>query len=381
MVEVYLNSDLLALVITFLQIKGLFVGCILAPMFDLSELAANLRALYHIDRTFCVLVAPVASGKTKLCESLIGDLDMPWKRVLFVSPLRALGEEVWKKWSAACKQYPQWHLVDLLNGNKSKNILEFQQSSKFCVGVCMAETISKFSDFDEKTLIIWDEWHLCFHWEHFRPHLLEQFMALCASGVSILALSATINEELTGPTVKGLETNYEQCFQLDLGNYQFRFAPSQTMYFPLPLFPSNFFRKLLQRHLILHAKKKGNQLIFVKRRHEVDQWLEWCARQKIQAIGCVGGAVPQFLAALDGYDQQRPLVIIATSVLGHGVNLPSIQSIYLLDASLEKELWVQMVGRGGRDGRPYELWTQSLPLSSFRMKLKQFFMTLWRIFY
>ncbi|MDH4469334.1 MAG: DEAD/DEAH box helicase [Bacteriovoracaceae bacterium] len=328
----------------------------------------NLRLLH--EQVACFVIAPVAAGKTQLCVELIQKATT-FERVLFVSPLRALAEEVLLKWSKH-ESLPYIHVINLMNEDKDNGWKKFWSESENSkiekkIGVVVVESLAKekwreYFDLEgaRNCLIIWDEWHLCLNWENFRPALLEEFFHLTSKQIPFVGLTATMPAGYFEQIYPGLSTNYSEVLHLNLGNYEWRNPPNKTLFFSKHFNLEKLFILCLKQQLINSTKNGKRFLIFVKRRAEVQWWLDWCQAKKIVAVGCVGGGVPQYLWQMEKIDPTHLRAIIATSVLGHGVNLPPIDEVVILGGSYDKELWVQMVGRGGRDGRKYRLWCSQL---------------------
>ena len=50
-------------------------------------------------------------------------------------------------------------------------------------------------------------------------------------------------------------------------------------------------------------------------------------------------------------------LIVATTAISHGVNLPEIHRIYFAYPFKNRDFWIQMVGRGGRKGECFQVHT------------------------
>jgi hypothetical protein len=135
---------------------------------------------------------------------------------------------------------------------------------------------------------------------------------------------------------------------LDLGNRELLNQPKKVYWF--------FSRRVFNRRFLYELSKRdpGVILYFCQYRFQVDRWLDFCKKRKIRALGCKGGEVSEFVEELGIC--KAPSVIFATTALSHGVNLPSIRKIFISYRVYSLDFWIQMTGRGGRKGEPFELY-------------------------
>src|SRR5690606_19935773 len=82
-------------------------------------------------------------------------------------------------------------------------------------------------------------------------------------------------------------------------------------------------------------------LLFCKYREEVATWVDFFNALDIGALGCVGGEASLFQQRLEQNPNVR--VIVATSVLSHGVNLPQIGAVFITYPLKNRDFWIQMV--------------------------------------
>ncbi|ATH09008.1 hypothetical protein BIY24_13945 [Halobacteriovorax marinus] len=305
----------------------------------------NILPIISIKSSFTLMLAPPGWGKTTLVLDLYEKFN---GRIIFVSPLRALAEEFVNRAT---------HLRNVLSLSDREGLeekLKKFSSKKKGLLVCTAERlgsdlIERFSK--EKTLFIFDEFHLFYYWgQSFRPLLWERAMEVSNNQGSILGLTATMDEEVLKSWSEDFSLGVEERFLINLGNQRLFNHPSVITNYNLAgkmVFQRNFIN-------ILKKQEKGTILYFCRFRTEVDMWLEFCFRHKISAIGCVGGEVESFLNNLES--NPRPRCIFSTSALSHGVNLPIISKVFLSYEIENKDFWIQMVGRGGRDGSCYHVY-------------------------
>ena len=201
-----------------------------------------------------------------------------------------------------------------------------------------------------RPLFVVDEFHLFYSWgQGFRPVLWEALMGAANTGASILALSATVGGGLLGESSRDFSVAMEGAFHLDLGNRVFLRAPERTVY--MGVGARRVFRLILAHCL---DKKPGELfLVFCRHRHEVEALTAALVRLGIRALGCVGGGVAAFQERL-GRDGAE--VIVATSCLGHGVNLPCPGKVFIAYRTGDRDMWLQMAARGGRRGRAFRLY-------------------------
>ena len=79
-------------------------------------------------------------------------------------------------------------------------------------------------------------------------------------------------------------------------------------------------------------------------------------RMGLRSIGCVGGEVEIFLKELAERNEEVDC-IFSTTTLSHGVNLPEIKKVFINYEVKNYDFWLQMIGRGGRRGSDYEIYT------------------------
>lgn len=262
-----------------------------------------------------ILTAPPASGKTFWIESLIA---AGLESLLIISPLRALKDECLEKWGEEVKVVTpeEW-------------LLRPQYTE----------------------VVIFDEFHLHFYWgDTFRPCLWEVFFGLASSAGLTILLTAT----LSPPMVEELEEfkrHFNKIFWLDFGNQRLKFNPTRYVKCPSRLWVEDL--------ITCGPRGKGVSLIFCPYRKDVFIWERKLAHLGYTSWTCIGGEAKYFKDKLK--QDEVPDFIIATSVLSHGVNLPSISCIFFLYPLQNIDFWIQMVARGGRRGESYEVFALENP--------------------
>ena len=293
--------------------------------------------------SFFLLTAPPAWGKTRLFRQWVEDYKLPF---LYVSPLRALANEVIAALGAHAG------LMQLSEGN-SRDIWQrwSQSSEQACILVVTPEQLGDFSwpalaQLAPNAVIVWDEIHLIPLWGYaFRDRLLEQWWGYCESGLSGVGLTATADHEFQNFLQDSLSGQQWEIIHGDAGNFTFKTTPLQIF---LPL---SWLNTLLCEVL---QQQKDNTLVFCAHRDEVDQWVELCRQQGVQAIGCKGGETATFSEKL--MTAKGPVAIFSTSCLSHGVNLPKLGRVVLLYQESCPAMVHQMMTRGGRQGEDYQVW-------------------------
>jgi ATP-dependent DNA helicase RecQ len=287
-----------------------------------------------------LLTAPPASGKTFLISSLIKELN---DQILFISPLRALANECLSLWGSNCEVMTpeEW------SGEKRKS-----------------------------KVVILDEFHLYFYWgDTFRPQMWEAFYEMVEEIELVILLTATLTLEMQRE-IKKFEVHFDQIFWIDHGNQKLK-------YHPLNYYQA-YTAKWIQQKILSQKKSSDVSLIFCAYRQEVLKWEKTLTKNGYRVWSCVGGEATRF--SLRAQVEEKPDFIVSTTVLSHGVNLPSIARIYFLYEVKNLDFWIQMVARGGRKGETFEVFALEPPVGikwnkftnalaiaglSFKMKMQQ----------
>lgn len=299
---------------------------------------------------FTLLTAPVAKGKTRLLVDFYRENQL---RIVFVSPLRALANEVYTK----LKEERGTYLLGA-EGNHEEILINFLQKKKAFLITTMElldeNFIEAIGESAIPTLYVLDEFHLFYHWgENFRPILHDRFLAILSSNRPVLGLTATMSEDLCLKLQNDLAFHTNAWIWLDFGNHQLHRKPTKLKSF------SSFSKKKLERAFVreIHQKKSDEVfLFFCSYRGEVDEKVTWARRQGLRSLGCVGGEVEKFLEDLKKCEGKVDC-IFSTTTLSHGVNLPEIKKVFINYEVKRYDFWLQMIGRGGRQGSDYQVYT------------------------
>jgi superfamily II helicase len=116
-------------------------------------------------------------------------------------------------------------------------------------------------------------------------------------------------------------------------------------------------------------------LVFCRFRKEVDLWVSQLKNRGYNVLGCKGGEVNKFLEDYRGNKMIQ--CICTTSALSHGVNLLNVSKVFFSYPVTNRDLWFQMVGRGGRTGEAFEFFGYN----SFLKKERGLFLFLKAILY
>ncbi len=291
--------------------------------------------------SFILLVAPPAWGKTHLFRQWLEEHPRPF---LYVAPLRALVEEVRRDLA----EHPG-HLVPRhsLDGDTWRRWARPAPHAR--VVVVTPEQLGSFPWEDlasqvPAAVVVWDELHLVPTWgESFRETLLEQWWGYCASGLAGVGLTATWSPASHRFLRESLAGHFETLMEGDAGNYAYKCAPKRWLWGPRPWLEE-----------LLREAPAGRTLVFCAHRAEVDRWVARFTRRGLATWGCKGGETVEFRRRLS--EGPAPRVIVATSCLSHGINLPSLDRVVLLDAGADPDFAHQMATRAGRRGEDYEVW-------------------------
>jgi ATP-dependent DNA helicase RecQ len=308
----------------------------------------DLWEFLTLNRSFTLMLAPPGWGKTHLLLKLFKNYS---KRFVFISPLRALAEEFFEKAHEVITTFKVNKRIERAESFKS-----FYQKER-CLIILTPEMIDNdFLFYLEKTehrpVVIFDEFHLFYYWgESFRPVLWDILMGVATSNASILGLSATMNEDYLHKWKRDFLLNSSQLFLLDLGNQKIKNIPKENYWFP------SFFKKVFIKRFLFELRQNRSEVFvfFCRLRTEVDFWLRYCERENISALGCKGGEVLNFVQELK--ELPKPRCIFCTTSLSHGVNLPCVSKVFISYKVGNPDFWLQMVGRGGRRGEAFEIFS------------------------
>lgn len=301
---------------------------------------------------FTLLTAPVASGKTRMVVEFYRENKL---KIIYLSPLRALANEVF----ANLKKQEEKNIYlaggDLPLLECFEKFIEKEKAFLIATAELLSdEFIEELSTLDQKVLFVIDEFHLFYYWgESFRPILHDRFLSILNFYFPILAITATMAETVMTQLKSDLVFYQDFWIHIDYGNHQLHREPAQLLSFN-GLKP-HFIQKAFWRELRL-KNEKDIFLYFCAYRSQVDELTARSRRLGFKAIGCVGGEVENFLEEVE-LNKGKIDCIFSTTTLSHGVNLPEIKKVFIDYEIKNYDFWLQMIGRGGRQGSAYEVYS------------------------
>lgn len=291
-------------------------------------------------KTLSMVIAPPAWGKTTRILGLTGSFRSIW----FVSPLRALADEVSLRFkrdsNSVYGSVSEFKKIDA----KQKSVLvmtpEMVDSSwvnPMIIG--------------PQDLLVIDEVHLYFHWAHFRPGLWHALSELLSRFDLVLAMSATVSFTMFNEFRTILKSEFDHLHLVNAGNYVLKNPPAHVYKI------SNQLALILElKWRLLKSKRESFQnrcyLVFCQYRQEVKSWEKILTDWGYRCASCIGGESRFF--KID--PTNPPEVIISTTVLSHGVNLPMVWAVFFLYMEQNDDFLLQMVARGGRRGEDFDLY-------------------------
>lgn len=282
-----------------------------------------------------LVTAPPGWGKTyKLLEAI----KMTGRKVIFIFPLRALCDEVaisaYKKGISTLNLRSQKD-CELINGGGYQLILTTPE-------IILGKELDGY-------IYILDEFHLFYYWgDSFREKMQSLYLEITSFSHPIIFLTATLSSDLKDRLETELNLNYQNIYQIDMGNQKLKNYPKQIYYYP------KYYKNWIYDE-IFFDKKKDCTLVFCRYREEVRALTKQLHGRGFKVLSCVGGEAKEFMLALQ--DSPRLDFIVATSVVSHGVNLPKIGKVVFHGNVENMDFYLQMVGRGGRDGSAFTIHT------------------------
>ena len=301
---------------------------------------------------FTLLTAPVASGKTRMVVEFYREHDF---KIIYLSPLRALANEVYSN----LKKNEEKNIFLAGGETPLQDCMECFLKARKSFLVTTAELLSEefieeLLNQEQKVVFVIDEFHLFYYWgDTFRPVLHEKLLAILNFFFPILAITATMDESVMNLMKKDLSYYQDFWIHLDYGNHELHRKPQNIVNFH-GLKPQ-YVQRAFWRELRVKNEKEIF-LYFCAYRSQVDEMVARCERLGFRALGCVGGEVDNFLFRVSKY-QGNIDCIFSTTTLSHGVNLPEIKKVFIDYEIKNYDFWLQMIGRGGRQGSDYQVYT------------------------
>ena len=252
---------------------------------------------------------------------------------------------------------------------ETQNLFDFCKENENSFIILTPETLTKkaysFLFSDKNVVAVFDEFHLFYEWGgDFRPLLWECFLDVSSFGTAVLGLSATIGEKLMHVLHHELILGFEKVYIIDVGNFTLKNRPQKVHYF-LEYKKSDLKERF---HFEMQKKKSETFLFFCQYREQVKEYYHLYRDLGYQVLYCLGGETHHFVEKLKKYP--CPDCIFSTTALSHGVNLPALSKIFFNYKVKRLDFWIQMVGRGGRKGESFEVYTFDDYFISRRVKVK-----------
>jgi ATP-dependent DNA helicase RecQ len=306
--------------------------------FCTNEVVQELLPLLH--HNFSILfIAPPGWGKTRMLLQLIYDSHLPW---VFISPLRALANEFYLSVTQKIK-----NCYVISSKTEMQQLIASEIEFKLLI---VTPEVYGTQILKQKVIYVWDEFHLTYYWgDTFREKLLELYYHLVYEQVPMLSLTATMSESHMVRWKQEMALNYARYSCLNVANQKLKNNPVHYFYYPLLL------KRKLWHHLALDLNDAGTVLLFCPYRQQVDELVQYYQGLGYRALGCKGGETKEFSQQL--VSMKEVDLIIATTAISHGVNLPCIRTIYFSYPVKNRDFWIQMVGRGGRKGEDFSVHT------------------------
>lgn len=293
-----------------------------------------------------LLLAPPGWGKTHKILNLIKNSSAQF---VFIFPLRALCQEVY---ISALKANISTLCLDGKPARKLYERLDYQL-------IISTPEMARGLNFENRIYLL-DEFHLFYYWgEEFREAMLDFMEEHLKSSPPLILLSATIKSEFIQKIKTQFSSTYQEMLLWNFGNQVLKNQP-RRVYFS--------FSKALILQESLWSQSSGVSVIFCQYREEVQQVARLLRSYHKKVISCVGGEAKEF--SLKILKDQNWDFIVATSVISHGVNLPQIRRIFFTFKVRELDMYLQMIGRGGRAGEPFDVYTMNMNYFSHFKLLK-----------
>lgn len=307
-----------------------------------------------------LFIAPTGWGKTTLLLDLMKNSSRSW---VYLAPLRALANEFYLRASVLRGS----HLMRTYA--ESREFIESGIDFKLLVITPELLTSELMNLLPRDSIFVFDEIHLFSYWgESFRPRLRECFEDVFSIGFTSLCLTATMERDLLAKWSRDVQLAAESNIVINLKNHSLKKDPKRRV------FIFNYFKEELLREL-QSRKSKNSILIFCRYRQEVKYLEKRLRTEGFKVLSCIGGEAEIFSENL--LQMPKPDFILSTSTLSHGVNLPKISSVYLSYRIDNFDFWIQMVGRAGRRGEEFTLYTHDI---SFLSKKELFLSFLYLLF-
>lgn len=312
-----------------------------------------IEAFLKYNSGLTLLVAPPAWGKTQILKKLFSEKDHYF---IFVSPLRALANEFYQNIQQDFSVLNIEKCADWKKLNEQQIIIVTPE-------LFQEQFVALFES--RQVTIVLDEFHLYFYWGmSFREEMWRLLTDVCSlPQKKIIGLTATLSLENQQLLREQFIAFDQPVTVINLGNQCLKNFPNRVCYLP------SHFKNCW--YWFVSAEDTRTTLIFCRYRNEVRKNEEVLRSLGFNVLSCLGGEAPDFGDQLK--INPKPQIIVSTTVLSHGVNLPPIGKIIFTYPVNNFDFWIQMVGRGGRKGESFQVITYDNFFSNKWLKLRSFF--------
>ncbi|CAK9073726.1 unnamed protein product [Durusdinium trenchii] len=300
---------------------------------------------------------PTAAGKS-LVYQLVALLSWQEKRgiVIVVEPTIALMQDQVQQFEERANAFGNIGAKACLLGSAQtdKEVIDGAVAGDYCLVYMCPESVTQrylqafrsLYDSQRMSLFVIDEACYIPLWgNYFRPAFQNlDFLRVAYPSVPILALSGT------APPKRQWRIRESLKLENPVRSRRPMFRPNLHLATQCCIMAEEKFA------VILDLLDKGNYpaLVYVptkKLGRTVRQYLE---RASKLSIGYIDGDTPADLRAIHNLDFQRDLtdVMVATDAYGQGIDKANIRLVVHFEAPVNFELYINHIGRAGRDGKP-----------------------------
>lgn len=298
-----------------------------------------------------LLIAPPAWGKTQLLKKLFEEKQ---NYFVFISPLRALANEFYENIK------DQFQVLNIERMTDWKNL---KKDDQIIIVTPELLTEHRLHFLSQRTMIL-DEFHLYFYWgTSFREEMWRGLIDICTISKKIVALTATMSESNFSFMREQFKNFEQEITIIDVGNQRLKNKPQKIVYL-------NSKEPTTWKYFV-NLEQESTILLFCQFRNQVRKLEKYYQEQGVNVLSCLGGEASHFSQKLKL--NPRPQLIISTTVLSHGVNLPRLDKIVFTYKVANEDFWIQMVGRGGRKGECFEVITYDQFMLNKWLKFRSFF--------
>jgi ATP-dependent DNA helicase RecQ len=293
-----------------------------------------------------LVVAPTGSGKSAIYQVPAVLIDGP---TVVVSPLLALQRD--QVMALAAHGAPDALVVNS-DHTEGENAAAFEalRDGRAEFLFLSPEQLAKPAVLDalaaaKPSLFVVDEAHCVSAWGHdFRPDYLRLGEAIIHLGhPTVLALTATAAPPVRNDiiAVLGLDDPAQVIGGFDRPNLALEVSRQVTA--------DDVRRAVIDR--VLAEQPTG--LVYVQTRKDATDYAHALREQGVEAYAYHAGLkASERQDVHDAFLAERPVVIVATSAFGMGIDKPDVRFVLHAGPAESLDSYYQQIGRGGRDGEP-----------------------------